>query len=70
MTQDENGKELEFDIVDEWTLQEEKEKYTRELKLEEMFADAPDELKSLIDEAKKDPIEDLINVPGKPTDNY
>lgn len=63
MTQD---KEFDFDIVDGSTLQEEKEKYTRELKLEEMFADAPEELKKIVEEAKTDPIDDLIHAPGRP----
>lgn len=52
--------QLDFNIVDEETLRTEKEKYARELKLHEMFADAPEELKNIVEEARKDPIDDLI----------
>lgn len=60
MTQ--QDKEFDFEVVDQTTLQEDKEKYIRELKLQEMFADAPDELKKVVDEAKKEPIDDLIHL--------
>ena len=52
--------QIDFNIVDEETLATEKEKYIRELKLQEMFENAPDELKHIIDEAKAEPMDDLI----------
>ncbi len=65
MTQqeDDQNKEFDFQVVDEKTLKEEKEKYAREVKLHEMFADAPDELKNIVEEAKKEPMDDLIYDP-------
>ena len=52
--------QIDFNIVDESTLQSEKEKYIRELKLQEMFENAPDELKGIVEEAKAEPMDDLI----------
>ena len=60
--------QIDFNIVDEETLQTEKEKYIRELKLHEMFADAPEELKNIVDEAKKEPMDDLIYQQPKSAD--
>ena len=52
--------QIDFNIVDEETLQTEKEKYIRELKLQEMFENAPEELKNIVEEAKNEPMDDLI----------
>jgi|GEM_PF-5134027 len=51
---------IDFNIVDEDTAKAEKERFIRELKLKELFADAPEELKGIIDEAKAEPMDDLI----------
>lgn len=58
-------REIDFEITDQEGVQSEKEQYIRELKLQEMFADAPEELKNIVEEAKKDPIDDLIYAPGR-----
>lgn len=63
MTQD---PQFDFALTDEEGVRAEKEKYMRELKLQELFADAPEELKGIVDEAKADPIDDLLFAPGKP----
>lgn len=52
--------QIDFNIVDAETVQSEKEKYIRELKLQEMFENAPDELKNIVEEAKTEPMDDLI----------
>ena len=50
-----------MEVIDGESMQEEKAKHIRELKLKEMFADAPTELKNIVEEAKKEPIEDLLH---------
>lgn len=57
--------DLDLQVVDGESVAEEKARHIRELRLREMFADAPEELKNIVEEAKKEPIEDLIHAPGK-----
>lgn len=52
--------QIDFEVTDAEGVQSEKEKYIRELKLQEMFENAPDELKNIVEEAKNEPMDDLI----------
>ncbi len=54
---------VDLSVIDGETVEQEKARHLRELKLRQLFADAPEELKGVIDEAKKEPIEDLIHAP-------
>lgn len=58
-----DDREINFEITDEEGVQREKDQYIRELKLQEMFENAPDELKNIIEEAKSEPMDDLIYQP-------
>ncbi len=51
--------DLSLQVADHESVEEEKARHIRELRLKEMFADAPKELQGIIDEAKAEPIEDL-----------
>ena len=54
--------DLDLQVVDVNVVNDAEDMHRRELKLKEMFADAPAELKGIIEEAKKEPIEDLIEL--------
>lgn len=57
--------DLDLQVVDAEVVSEAEEMHRREVKLKEMFADAPAELQGIIDEAKNENIEDLIDLKNK-----